>query len=187
MPGNTDRKLPIRFANRASAALAALIYLGAPLCPAQAPPTAAVDFQIVWVVVGEVATADARHPVRAARQLFRASDLLDRTLHDVKITRIDIDPAVMQIAVGQEVCLSQLNVRAYDESGKVVPAAPLSVAIRQDHKERLQLQRSRGDICVRPAEPGEYPVRQTSLLPAPDGTMRGAQLFLRVAPGPPSG
>jgi hypothetical protein len=185
MRGTRDRKLPIRFANRLSALLAALVtYLGAPVCPAQTDP---VEFQIVWVVVGEVASADDRHAVRAARQLFKASDLMDRTLNNVRITRIEVDPTVMQIAVGQAICLSKLNIRAYDKDGKLVSAAPLSVGIRQDHKERLQLQRSRRDICVRPAEPGEYPVRLTSLLPAPDGTMRGAQLFLRVAPMATSG
>jgi hypothetical protein len=144
---------------------------------AQAPP---VTFQVVWVVVGELATADDRHPVRAGRQLFKASELMDMTLHDLKIARVDTDPAVMQIVVGQQICLSALRVRAYDAKAKVV-SAPLSVAVRQDHKERLQLQRSKNDICVRPTDAGEYPIRLTSLLPAPDGTMRGAQLFLRTA------
>jgi hypothetical protein len=101
-------------------------------------------------------------------------------MHDVKIARVDVEPPVMQIAVGQQLCLSGLKVTAYDASGKVV-AAPLSVSVRQDHKDRLQLQRSKSDICVRPADAGEYPIRLTSLLPATDGTMRGAQLFLRAA------
>jgi hypothetical protein len=168
---------------RASAVLAVILTcLGAP-CAAQAPPP--VTFQVVWVVVGELATADDRHPVRAARQLFRGSDLMNMTLHGVKIARVDADPAVMQIAVGQQICLSGLKVRAYEANGKVV-AAPLSVAVRQDHKERLQLQRSKNDICVRPADAGEYPIRLTSLLPATDGTMRGAQLFLRAAGAVPA-
>jgi hypothetical protein len=176
--GATDRETATRFALRASAVLAVVLTcFGAPGF-AQAPPP--VTFQVVWVVVGELATADNRHPVRVGRQLFRGSDLMDMTLHDVKIARVDADPAVMQIAVGQQVCLSGLKVRAFDAKGKVV-AAPLSVAVRQDHKERLQLQRSKNDICVRPADPGEYPIRLTSLLPATDGTMRGAQLFLRAA------
>jgi len=34
---------------------------------------------------------------------------------------------------------------------------------------------------VKPNEPGEYPVRLTSMLPAQDGTMRGAQMFIRVS------
>jgi hypothetical protein len=125
--------------------------------------------------------------VRAGRQLFKASDLMDMTLHNVKVLRVDVDPVALQIVVGQQVCLSTLNIRAYDAEQKLVRAAPLSVAIRQDHKERLQLQRSKGDICVRPAAAGEYPVRFTSLLPAPDGSMRGAQMFLRVAEQAPSG
>ena len=34
---------------------------------------------------------------------------------------------------------------------------------------------------MRPASPGEYPVRFTSKLPAPDDTLRGAQIFLRAS------
>jgi len=184
IPGASDRKPSIRFALRASAVVAlVLTCLGAP-CLAQAPPP--VTFQVVWVVVGELATADARHPVRASRQLFKASDLMNMTMHDVEIARVETDPPVMQIAVGQQLCLSGLKVTAYDAKGKIV-AAPLSIAVRQDHKERLQIQRSKNDICVSPAEPGEFPIRLTSLLPATDGTMRGAQLFLRAGGPEPAG
>jgi hypothetical protein len=50
----------------------------------------------------------------------------------------------------------------------------------------MGIQRGRKDICVRPAMAGEYPIRFTSVLPAKDGTMRGAQIFVRAAdPTPP--
>jgi hypothetical protein len=140
----------------------------------------AVDFQVVWVVIGEAATADNKHAGRAGRQLFVASDLLEMTLHNIKVTRIDVEPVIMEIRVGEEICLSGLTMRAFGSDQQPIGGAPLSVAVRQDHKERLGLQRSKRDICVRPADAGEYPMRLTSLLPAPDGTMRGAQVFLRA-------
>jgi hypothetical protein len=34
---------------------------------------------------------------------------------------------------------------------------------------------------MKPVEAGEYTVRLTSMLPAQDGTMRGAQIFIRVS------
>lgn len=145
----------------------------------------AADFQIVWVVVGEAASSDGKGAARAGRQLFGASDLMSKTLRSVKVAKVDVQPVVIELAVGEELCLSTLSINAFDSDQKPILGAPLSVAVRQDHKERLDLQRSRKNICVRPNEPGEYPLRLTSLLPAPDGTMRGAQVFLR-AKDPPS-
>jgi hypothetical protein len=139
------------------------------------------DFQIVWVVVGEAASADGNGTVRAGRQLFGASDLLSRNLNSVKVENVTTEPVAIQMTAGQQLCLSSLHIRAFGPDRKPIAGAPLSVAIRQDHKESLRLQRSRKDICVKPDGAGEYPVRLTSLLPAPDGTMRGAQVFLRVA------
>ena len=71
--------------------------------------------------------------------------------------------------------------KAFGSDRALVPAAPLSVNVRQDHREHIGIERSPKDICLRPSAPGEYPVRLTSLLPASDGTMRGAQVFVRVA------
>jgi hypothetical protein len=34
---------------------------------------------------------------------------------------------------------------------------------------------------MRPSRKGEYPIRFTSKLPAPDDTLRGAQVFLRAS------
>lgn len=164
-------------------ALARLVAVGliavvSPVCLGQN------DFQIVWVVIGEAATAENGGPARAARHLFMAPDLLDMSMNNVKVSRVDVQPAVTEIDLGERLCLSSLSMRAFGPDQQLIAAAPLSIAVRQDHRERLGLRRSRRDVCLRPHDPGEYPVRLTSLMPAPDGTMRGAQLFLRVRPAP---
>jgi hypothetical protein len=74
-----------------------------------------------------------------------------------------------------------MNIRALGPERQLVDGAPLSISIRQDHKQRLGMNRSKRDICVRPNQAGEYPVRLTSMLPAKDGTIRGAQIFIRVS------
>jgi hypothetical protein len=153
---------------------------------------AQVDFQIVWVTVGEAASGDAKRSARAGKQLFMASDLLEWSLQNVKVSRVDAQPVVIELTVGErDFCLSALDLRASDANQEPVHGAPLSISVRQDQKERLGLRRSRHDICVNPREAGEYPIRFNSMLPAPDGTMRGAQIFVRAhelvenEPGPP--
>lgn len=141
---------------------------------------AQVGFQIVWVTIGEAATAQNKRATRVGRQLFLASDLLNMSLDKVKVARVDVEPVIVEVGVGEQLCLSALTMRAFGPDQKPIDGAPLSITIRQDHKERLRLNRSKRDICVKPADAGEYPVRVTSLLPAPDGTMRGAQVFLRA-------
>jgi hypothetical protein len=140
-----------------------------------------VGFQIVWVVIGEASTSSKSAPSRAGRQLFDGGDLASLSLKDVHVANVDVEPVVSEIHVGDEWCLSSLSIQAFGPQREPIPAAPLSVSVRQDHREHLGLQRSRKDICLRPVKPGEYSVRLTSLLPAPDGSMRGAQVFLRVA------
>lgn len=138
-------------------------------------------FQIVWVVVGEAATPRDEGATRAGRQLFTAADLLPKSMENVKVARVDVQPAVLEVKLNERVCVTSLQARAFDSKGKPVSDAPLSVAVRQDHRDRLGLTRSRTDICMQPREPGEYPVRFTSLLPAADGTTRGAQVFIRAS------
>jgi hypothetical protein len=147
--------------------------------------TAAQDvanFQIVWVVVGEVAAADSGPP-RAGRQLFRGPDLAAFSLQEVKVVQVKVEPDVSELTPGQRICMTDLHISAFGPDRARVQAAPLSISIRQDHRHRLNLQRKSDDICFSPQEPGEYPVRVTSLVPADDGTMRGAQFFLRVTGG----
>lgn len=139
------------------------------------------DFQIVWVRVGEAATQSDAGQARAGRRLFDAGDLASLSMNNVRITRIDAEPVVSHIRVGEQWCLSRLHLSARDADQQPAPSAPLSVTVRQDQREHLGIRRSRKDICVRPNAPGEYPIRLTSLLPAPDGSMRGAQVFVRVS------
>jgi hypothetical protein len=139
------------------------------------------DFQIVWVVVGEAASADDKGAVRAGRRLFDVSDLAALALDNVRITQVHALPVVTELRVGEVWCLTELQVRAIDADGAAAPGAPVSVSVRQDHREHIGLKRTRKNICLKPSEPGEYPMRLTSLLPAPDGSTRGAQIFLRVA------
>ena len=138
------------------------------------------QFQIVWVLVGEAASADAKHSARAGKQLFMASDMVDWGLQKVKIARVEATPVVIELGVGDEWCVSSLELRTYSADKEAVHGAPLSIAVRQDQKDSLGLRRSRHDICVEPQDAGEFPVRFTSLLPARDSTMRGAQIFIRV-------
>jgi hypothetical protein len=149
--------------------------------------SAQASFQIVWVVIGEASSATDKDSAHAGRQLFMASDLVSKSLANVKIEQVDIAPSINELAVGQRLCLTSLNIRAFGPGNELVGAAPLSISVRQDHKQQLGLNRSKRDICVKPNEPGEYPIRLTSMLPASDGTMRGAQMFIRVRdPNQPS-
>ena len=125
----------------------------------------AQDFKIVWSTVGEVGSAgkDAV-PIQSG----------------AKVVRVDVEPAIVPLSVGKQVCISTLQMRAFGPDGRALAGAPLVIEIRQDQRLDLQLIRANGDLCMRPARPAEYPIRFTSKLPAPDDTQRGAQIFLRV-------
>ena len=139
------------------------------------------DFQIVWVNVGEVAAPSKGKQTRAGRQLFMAPDLVEFSLNKVTVAKVDVEPSVIPLKIGQRFCLTSLDVEANSEERQSVKDAPLSVSVRQDQRERLAIQRGKRNICFKPTAGGEYPVRFNSLLPARDGTTRGAQIFLRVA------
>lgn len=138
------------------------------------------DFQIVWINVGEVGASADNTPVRAGRQLFMAPDLVQFSLNKITVARVDVEPEIVPLQVGERFCLTSLHVRANGDNGSGVDNAPLTVAVRQDQRERLAIERSKKNICFAPTTPGEYTVRFSSLLPARDGTTRGAQIFLRV-------
>jgi hypothetical protein len=150
--------------------------IGAPWQTAQSQS----PFQIVWVVIGEAASATDKGSAHAGRQLFMASDLVSRSLANVKIEQVDVTPVISELAIGERLCLTAMNIRTLGPGREPVGEAPLSISVRQDHKQRLGLSRSKRDICVTPTDAGEYPLRLTSMLPANDGTMRGAQVFIRV-------
>ena len=143
--------------------------------------TTGTDFQIVWVTIGDAETSAADGPARAGRHLFMASDLTDMSLKQISVARIDVTPVISTLAVGQRFCLTSLRMAAMAPDGSPVKQAPLSVAVRQDHRDTLGIELGKNDICMRPIAAGEYPVRLTSVLPAKDGTARGAQIFLRVS------
>lgn len=152
------------------------------LLAASLPATAsrAGDFQIVWVVIGEAAAAVGDQPVSVGRHLFMASELASFSLRNITVARIEAEPVVTNLAVGQRFCLTSLKITASGPDRSPVKRAPLSISIRQDHKDALDLERSKDDICVRPTIAGEFPIRFTSLLPSADGSTRGAQIFVRV-------
>lgn len=135
-------------------------------CLAALPPVFGQDFKVVWTPIGEVVSAG-----KEAMPIRRGS----------KVVRVDVEPAIVPVAVGKQLCLSALQVRAFGPDGSALAGAPLSIEIRFDHKVQLQLTHPKGDICMRPARAGEFPVRFTSKLPAPDATQRGAQVFLRAS------
>jgi hypothetical protein len=134
-------------------------------CLAATPPTLAQDFKIVWSTVGE-AVSKGKDAVPLQKS--------------AKVVRVDVQPGVLSVPLGKQVCISTLDVRAFTADGQALAGAPLTMTIREDQKVALQLTRPKGDFCVRPASPGEYPIRFTSKVPAPDATLRGAQIFLRV-------
>lgn len=172
-----QRTLPMF--SRWRAALMAMGLAGAwalsPAAGAQSP------FQIVWVIIGEASSASDTDPAHAGRQLFMASDLVSKSLANVKVEQVEVAPVVSKLTVGQRLCFTQMSIRTTGPGQESVGGAPLSISVRQDHKQRLGLSRSKRNICMRPNEAGEYPVRLTSMLPARDGTTRGAQVYLRVS------
>ncbi|MFL6575746.1 MAG: hypothetical protein ACJ8MR_03970 [Povalibacter sp.] len=138
------------------------------------------DFQIVWVVVGDAVSSAGAEPGRAGRHLFMASDLAEMSMKQVSVSKLDVEPTVSSLTVGQRFCFTSLRIAATGANRSPVKRAPLSVSVRQDHRDVLGLESRSEDICVTPAAAGEYPVRFTSLIPAPDGTTRVAQVFIRV-------
>lgn len=171
-----------RFSGRRLARIAAVL-TGAVIAAAvigtaraQPPP-----FQIVWVVIGEASSASDTEPAHAGRQLFMASDLVSRSLANVRVEQVEVVPTIHELAVGQRLCVTQMGIRTIGPGKEPVQGAPLSISVRQDHKHQLGLNRSKRDICLRPSEAGEYPLRLTSMLPAGDGTTRGAQVYIRVS------
>lgn len=135
-------------------------------CFAAAAVAQRADFKVLWSTLGEV--------VSTGKDVAKVQP-------GSKVMRVDVEPAIVNIAVGRQLCLSSLQVRAIGPDSRPLAGAPLSISIREDQKVSLQLTHPKGDICMRPARAGEYPVRFTSKLPAPDGTRRGAQLFLRAS------
>jgi hypothetical protein len=137
-------------------------------------------FQIVWVVVGDAVSSAGDQPTKAGKHLFMASDIAEMSLAQVSVNGLNVQPTVSSLVVGQSFCFTSLRIAATGKDRSLVKHAPLSVSVRQDHRDALQLQTRKQDICVRPSTAGEYPIRFTSLIPAPDGGMRTAQVFLRV-------
>jgi hypothetical protein len=150
-------------------------------CEVGAPSGQAVaqDFQIVWVAVGEAEATSADKP-RAGSRLFMAADLMSLSMKNVKVSRVDVSPSVSRLPIGQRLCVSSLSIKAFDAGGGTLKSAPLSISVRQDQKQKLVLERNKNDVCITPSAAGEYPIRFASLLPANDGTTRGAQIFVRV-------
>jgi hypothetical protein len=123
------------------------------------------DFKVAWIDVGEVLSSAAN----GAAAIKPGS----------KVARVDVQPTIIEVAVGEQVCASALRVRTFAADGQLLSGVRLAIAVRQDHKVSLQLTRSKG-FCMRPARSGEYPIRLTSKVPAADDTLRGAQVFLRA-------
>jgi hypothetical protein len=124
------------------------------------------DFKVAWTTLGEVVSA-AEGPAVTMQP-------------GTKVVRVDVQPTIVEVAAGKQVCISSLQVRAFGADGRPIAGVPLVIAVRQDHKPQLQLTHSKV-ICMRPSRKGEYPIRFTSKLPAPDDTLRGAQVFLRAS------
>lgn len=143
---------------------AAVALLAGLMCPVPGVAQTA-DFKIAWTTVGQVMSSGGNEAAPIQR--------------GTKIVRVDVQPTIVEVAVGKQVCMGSLQVRAFGADGRPIAEAPLEIAVRQDHKPQLQLTHAK-DICMRPARSGEYPIRFTSKVPAPDDTLRGAQVFVRA-------
>src|SRR5215217_9674331 len=84
-------------------------------CGAAAPPAVAqtADFQVVWSTFGEVVSTAKEAPA---------------IKRDSKIVRVDVQPAILEVAVGKQVCLSALQVRAFDRDARSLAGAPMTVS-----------------------------------------------------------
>jgi len=122
-------------------------------------------FTIAWTNIGEVAS--------------QAPDAAATVQRETRIARVDVQPTIVEVAVGKQICMSSFQVRAIAADGKLVAGVPMLLSVREDHRRQLQLTHLKG-ICMRPARSGEYPIRLTSKVPATDDTLRGAQVFLRA-------
>ncbi|MGH8240748.1 MAG: hypothetical protein ACREXP_27535, partial [Steroidobacteraceae bacterium] len=103
-------------------------------CLATVPATFAQDFKVQWSTLGEAVSAgkDAVPVQRGA-----------------KVVRVDVQPSILPVALGKQVCISALQVRAFGADGRALAGAPLAIAIREDQKLQLQLTRPKGDLCMR--------------------------------------
>ncbi|HEY7641359.1 MAG TPA: hypothetical protein VH814_16640 [Steroidobacteraceae bacterium] len=140
---------------------ATLLCLLAPIqCAAQV-----ADFKVAWTTIGVALSAAA------------AGDA--KMQPGAKVARVDVQPEILQLVSGKQVCIGELRVQAFGADGRQIAFVPLEMSVRQDQKPQLQITHTKG-ICMRPARKGEYPIRFTSKVPAADDTLRGAQIFLRV-------
>lgn len=162
--------------NKAVLGFCSVVFIGV------AATASALDFQVAWIAIGEAAASAGDESVHASRELAPLADLAQQlTRHGAKVTRVAVEPTVLDVVIGEQVCLSALHIRAFDAEGRQISGVPLSITVREDLRGKLQLARSVRDICVRPSRGGEYPIRFTSKLPAPDGSTRGAQVFVRAS------
>jgi len=149
---------------KASLRAVVVVLLGL-IAPIQGPAQVA-DFKVAWSNVGEVVSAAEGAPVTMQP--------------GTRVARVDAQPTIVEVAVGQQVCISSLQLRAFGSDGRAIAGVPLVLAVRQDHKPQLQLTHLKG-LCMRPTRKGEYPLRFTSKAPAADDTLRGAQVFIRAS------
>jgi hypothetical protein len=134
-------------------------------------------FDIHWRTI---AVAESTAP-GAKAQLRRTGARLDKAdASGIAVDRVEVEPAVLSAQVGQTVCLGQFDYAAFFNDQRV-PGLKLMLDVRADHLPQLQMSAPAGDVCFKPSAPGEYPVRITSLTPARDSTLRGAQIYLRVS------
>lgn len=102
---------------------------------------------------------------------------------NVRVNRVIVAPAIIHAQVGRPVCISGLDIAAFTDTGQRARAVPLTIDMQQNHLRKLSLDRKADDLCFRPSQSGEYAIRFSSKLPAEDGTLRGAQVFVRVGQG----
>jgi hypothetical protein len=97
------------------AGAAALLCLIAPIQGA----AQVADFKVAWTTVGEV---------------LSSADSTAATMQPgTKVARVDVQPMIAEVAVGKQVCISSMQVRAFGDDGRPIAGAPLVISVRQDH------------------------------------------------------
>lgn len=135
------------------------------------------SFDIEWRTLAVAHSNMAEQRPKLERTYAR---LPARTATDMRVERVSAVPEVVVLGIGQNFCLSSLDLGALDSAGQRLQGVAVSVDVRADDLPGLRVLPNKQDVCFRPAKPGEYAIRFTSLVPARDGTFRGAQMFIRV-------
>jgi hypothetical protein len=139
----------------------------------------AADFDVIWREIAHLRTSSPGRPPIVRRT---SASPPANVSSGVRVEQLLVEPSVVSAGVGERFCVSQLDIAAFNPKGERVASVPLIVEMQQEHLRQLSLGPQSNDVCFGAKRAGEYAIRFSSELSATDGTFRGAQVFVRVAP-----